>query len=138
MIISKKAEASQTPKILAVDDTPDNLFMLGAILDEEHYHLTCVESGKEALAELENNRPDLILLDVMMPEMDGYEVVSYIRRKLAIADIPILLLTANHELDRQKELEAETSGLLQKPYDITELVDRVQNILTLNANAQLN
>ena len=123
---------NQSPRILAVDDKPDNLFMLGAILDEEHYQLTCVESGKEALAEVENNPPDLILLDVMMPEMNGYEVARYIRQTLAIADIPILLLTAHDDLDRQKELEAGTNGLLQKPYDISELIARVQDLLMGN------
>lgn len=120
---------SQNPRILAVDDKPDNLFMLGIILDEEHYQLTCVESGREALAEVESNPPDLILLDVMMPEMNGYEVARYIRQNLAITDIPILLLTAHDELDSQKELEAGTNGLLQKPYDISELIDRVQDLL---------
>ncbi|MHC5729369.1 MAG: response regulator, partial [Nostoc sp.] len=84
-------------KILVVDDVFDNLLVLEAVLEDEDYEINLVEDSKIALAMVEESPPDLILLDVMMPEIDGYEFTRRIRQNQALPFIPILLLTAHYE-----------------------------------------
>lgn len=117
-------------KLLVVDDVPDNLFLVEAILSEEDgYDLKCVESGQAALTELESSTPDLILLDVMMPEMNGLEVTRRVRQNPELSDIPIILVTAYGELPVDEALEAGADGFIRKPFDIQELVAIVENTL---------
>ncbi|MGB3299722.1 MAG: response regulator [Phormidesmis sp.] len=118
------------PKLLAVDDLPDNLFLMDVILgDEDHYQLSCVSSGQAALDAVEACPPDLILLDVMMPGMTGYEVTRRIRQNPALPYIPILLVTAHDEVSMAEGLEAGADGFIRKPFDIQELLDRVEAAL---------
>lgn len=121
------------PKLLAVDDLPDNLFLMDVILgDEDHYQLSCVSSGQAALEAVETCPPDLILLDVMMPGMTGYEVTRRIRQNPTLPYIPILLVTAHDEVSMAEGLEAGADGFIRKPFDIQELLDRVQAALKVS------
>ncbi|MFB2773442.1 hybrid sensor histidine kinase/response regulator [Pelatocladus sp. BLCC-F211] len=124
--IDKKVE-----KILAVDDTPDNLFLLQTILEIEGYEVDLVSDGVTALKQVEESPPDLILLDVMMPGLDGYEVTRRIRNHPFLDYIPILLLTAFHDVSVVEGLDAGADDFIRKPFDQDELLARVRSLLRL-------
>ncbi|WP_392477714.1 ATP-binding protein [Nostoc sp. C110] len=118
-------------KILAVDDVFDNLLVLEAVLEDEGYEISLVEDSKIALAMVEESPPDIILLDVMMPEIDGYEFTRRIRQNPALPFIPILLLTAHYESSVVEGLDAGADDFIRKPFDPDELHARVRSLLRL-------
>lgn len=118
-------------RILAVDDSPDNLFLIETILDDPQYQLTCVESGAEAIKAVYRTWPDLILLDVMMPDMNGYDVTRELRRDQTLPYIPILLITAHDRSSLVEGLDAGADEFIRKPVDVNELRARVRSLLRL-------
>jgi len=118
-------------RILAVDDAPDNLFLMQTILETEGYELSLVEDGYSALAIVEKSPPDLILLDVMMPQIDGYEVTRRIRENSSLPFIPILLITAYEQSSAIEGLDAGADDFIRKPVDVGELLARVRSLLRL-------
>lgn len=120
-------------KILIVDDEPINLQVLVNHLSLHHYVVTQASSGPEALALLEGGfKPDLILLDVMMPKMTGYEVVRQIRKTWGINELPTLLLTAKNQVsDLVTGLEAGANDYLTKPVSKDELLARIKTHLNI-------
>lgn len=124
-------ENNKISRILAVDDTPDNLILVQAILESEGYEIDLVSDGIKALRQVEQSPPDLILLDVMMPGMDGYEVTRQIRKNPAISYIPILLITAFHQSSVVEGLDAGADDFIRKPFDTDELLARVRSLLRL-------
>ena len=126
---------SYKPKILAVDDDPVNLQVLMNILSEDRYEMVTVTSGKEALQQLEGKEWDLIISDIMMPEMSGYELTRSIREKFTIAELPILLLTARSNMeDIYTGFLAGANDYLTKPVDAVELNVRVRALTDLQAS----
>jgi two-component system, sensor histidine kinase and response regulator len=125
-------------RILAVDDTLDNLILLQTLLEVEGYKVDLVADGKGAIEYVQNSPPDLILLDVMMPFMDGYDVTRHIRTQKEFDDIPILLLTAFHDVSVVEGLDAGANDFIRKPFDHDELLARVRSLLRLkhSLNAQ--
>ncbi|MBK8616018.1 MAG: response regulator [Anaerolineales bacterium] len=127
-----------TSTILIVDDDPAGRQTLESILDEQGYQLEFAENGAQALQMIRQILPDVILLDVMMPGMDGFEVCRQVRSDPAIAEIPIIMLTA---LDDRRSflngLESGADDYLTKPYDRHELRARLLGITRLNRYRKL-
>lgn len=121
-------------RILIVDDQRPNRQLLEVMLAPEGYELSTAASGEEALAVVARQPPDLILLDIMMPGMDGYQVAGRIKNNLATKHIPIILVTAlNDHNARMLGLGAGAEDFLSKPVDRAELTVRVRNLLRLKA-----
>ncbi|GAB4533051.1 MAG: hybrid sensor histidine kinase/response regulator [Pleurocapsa sp.] len=117
--------------ILAVDDIPDNLLLIQLALEQEGYQVVLAHDGKTALEQIKQAPPSLILLDVMMPGMDGYEVTRRIRQDKNIPFIPILLVTAREESSLVEGLDAGADEFVRKPFQIDELQARVRSMLRL-------
>ncbi|HIK17078.1 MAG TPA: response regulator [Leptolyngbyaceae cyanobacterium M33_DOE_097] len=115
--------------ILVVDDVKDNLFLLQAVLEAEGFEVEVADNGRFAIQIVETNPPDLILLDVMMPEMDGYEVLQQIRQKQDLPYIPILLLTAYEETDPVQGFTLGANDFIRKPIDFDDLMARIKAFL---------
>jgi len=124
-------EGNKTDRILVVDDTRDNLILVQTILEDEGYEIDLVSDGISGLNQVAQTPPDLILLDVMMPGMDGYEVTRRIRNNSSLAYIPILLVTAFHECSVVEGLDAGADDFIRKPFDTEELLARVRSLLRL-------
>jgi DNA-binding response OmpR family regulator len=123
------------PKILIVDDEPDALEVLAFKLKEAGYTALFAKDGARAIDSARNDHPALIVLDIMLPEADGFEVCKILRRDRATAAIPILMLTARaSEIDRVIGLEIGADDYLTKPFSPRELVLRVKKLLA-RANA---
>jgi signal transduction histidine kinase len=124
-------ESLKTDRILAVDDTPDNLILVETILESEGFEIDLVADGLSALQQIIESPPDLILLDVMMPGIDGYEVTRRIRSNPELPYIPILLITAFTESSVVEGLDAGADDFIRKPFDTDELLARVRSLLRL-------
>lgn len=120
------------PKVLIVDDNPLNIELLDAYLKSSGYEIINATNGKEAIASINANPPDIILLDIMMPEIDGYEVCRRVKSDPSIRTIPIILLTALHDVqDRITGIEAGCDDFISKPFNNIELLTRVKSLLRI-------
>ncbi len=130
------AEQRRAARILIVDDDPKNRRLLEVMLAPEGFILWTADSGEEALAVVAQQRPDLILLDVLMPGMGGYEVAGKIKGNLATKNIPVIMITALDDRDAKMfGLSVGAEDFLTKPVDRGELCMRVRNLLRLKASA---
>lgn len=121
--------------LLVVDDVPGNLLLLSELL-RPHYQLRVASGGEKALQIARRSPPDLILLDVMMPDMDGYEVCRQLQAHPLTCDIPVVFLTAKNQAEDQRQgLELGGVDYLHKPFEPAVLLARVQSHLRLKARA---
>jgi two-component system, sensor histidine kinase and response regulator len=118
-------------RLLIVDDVSDNLFLIRTILEEEGYEVLEAANGKTALELVKSQLPDLVLLDVMMPDMDGFEVTRCIRAWQDLPFIPILLITAYDQTSAVKGLDLGADEFIRKPVEADELLARVRSLLRL-------
>jgi signal transduction histidine kinase len=120
------------PSVLVVDDNPRNLQLMSAMLKQEGYKLYITNSGENALTFLENTMPDLILLDVMMPGLSGFEVCRLIKKQPKYKDIPVIFLTAKNEVEDLVEgFEAGAVDYIVKPFHAKEVIVRVSTHIQL-------
>ena len=116
--------------ILYIEDDPSNRLLVRRILEAEGYAITEAVSGLEGLEIATQMKPDLILLDINLPEMDGYDLAKRFREMPGLRQVPILALTANvMKGDRERSLEAGCDGYIQKPIDVDRLPDQVRAAL---------
>lgn len=127
--LHKSSKTAVAERILVVDDVYDNCFLLQIILETEGYKVDIANDGLTALVKVETDPPDLILLDVMMPGMNGYEVTQRIKQNDYLSSIPIVLVTAHETSNLNQELLAKTNGIIRKPIEHKKVLARVQNIL---------
>jgi len=129
--------AERKRKILIVDDDPDILAAIGAVLEARNYEVATARDGEEGLAELKEEKPDLMILDLLMPRKDGFAVCKELKdpRWSKYSDMPILILTSVREEVSRRRYELETGlsldvdDYVEKPIDPFLLVERVENLL---------
>lgn len=128
--VKKWGRLCMTKNVLIVDDEPNIVLSLKFLIAQEGYEVRTAGNGEEALRALANRVPDLVILDVMMPKPDGFEICQAIRSTPAWRDIPVILLTAKgRDVERQKGLAMGANDYITKPFATKDLVAKVQAIL---------
>jgi len=128
----------RVPNILVVDDTPANLLLLTGMLTQSGYKVTAVSAGKLALQTAKHDPPDLILLDVMMPEMNGYEVCKRLKTDEQLAEIPVIFISAlDDTMDKVKAFQVGGVDYITKPFQLREVQARVATHLELHRQSHL-
>ena len=122
---------SDHARILVVDDMPQNVKLLEAILLPNGYAVSAAATGAEALAKVASDEPDLILLDIVMPEMDGYEACRLLRDNPETAVLPVVMITASGEEQKLRSIEAGADDFISKPFDQAELLARIRSLLRI-------
>src|SRR5512136_2728938 len=126
-------------KILIIDDDLDTLKLVGLMLQKQGYQIVAANNGPQGLTQAETENPDLILLDVMMPEMDGYEVTKRLRANPLTTNTPILMFTAKTQLDdKVTGFEAGADDYLTKPTHPSELHAHVKALLARTSKGKLS
>ncbi|MDF2987728.1 MAG: diguanylate cyclase response regulator [Eubacterium sp.] len=117
-------------KVLVVDDNKNNIRLLTDILEDEKYEVYSTEKATEAIEMTHSNKPDIILLDIMMPEMDGFEVCKQLKSDYEIKDIPVIMVTAKTDTaDLKSALDLGAFDYIKKPIDEIEVIARIQSAL---------
>ena len=116
--------------ILYVEDNPENRLLIRRVLEAEGYAIAEAENAAKALEYVSSNTPDLILMDINMPDMDGYTLTAQMKTFPQLFDVPIIALTANvMRGDRERTLAAGCDGYIQKPVDVDELPEQISRYL---------
>ncbi|MCB0156048.1 MAG: response regulator [Anaerolineae bacterium] len=117
-------------KVLYIEDNPDNMTLVKRVLEIEGYEVIQAKTGTEGLAKAAENRPDLIITDINLPDIDGYEITNTLKNSADTAHIPVIAMTANvMKKDRESVFEAGCDGYISKPIDVDELPEQIENFL---------
>jgi adenylate cyclase len=119
------------PLILVVDDLAQNVRLLEAVLSPKGFRVAAASSGEQALAVLSKEHPDVVVLDILMPGMDGYEVCRRIRQDPGTAFLPVIMITASGEEEKIRAIEAGADDFVSKPFDQAELLARVRSLVRI-------
>jgi len=118
------------PRILLVDDEPSIIKVVGKRLEVEGYQVSVAVEGQEALAKAQTERPDLIILDLMLPKLNGYEVCTMLKQDTRYQHIPIMLFTAKaQDQDERLGMECGADAYVRKPFKAQELLERIRRLL---------
>jgi len=121
--------------IMVVDDNPDIITIVKTILEGKGYNVLSASSGPELLNMLKNQKPDLIILDIMMPEMDGYTVNARLTENDATRRIPVIILTAKGQMRDVFEMASNVAFYMEKPFDPKHLREKIQDVLSKRTSA---
>lgn len=117
-------------KILYIEDNFDNLTLVKRVLEIEGYEVVSAETGQEGLSKAFESIPDIIITDINLPDIDGYEVTDTLKKDQVTAHIPIIAMTANvMKKDRESVFQAGCDGYISKPIDVDELPAQIENFL---------
>ena len=117
-------------KILVVDDKPEVVELVTATLEGEGYQIICAFDGREALEKIGKEKPDLVLLDIIMPTMDGLEVLAKVKNDRQTKGIPIIMLTAKgQKLDKDKGIRLGAEDYIIKPFSPSHLLTKIEEIM---------
>ncbi|MCP4416379.1 MAG: response regulator [Chloroflexi bacterium] len=126
-------ETNEKGSILAVDDLPMNLKILTSTLENAGYKILVANSGDRALSQIEHHPPDLILLDILMPGIDGFETCRHLKANPNTANIPVIFMTALTDINsKTKGFEAGAVDYITKPFQLTEMLARIKTHLTIS------
>ncbi len=124
-------DATPSPaRVLIVDDEPNILLSLQFLMKKAGYDVRTAKDGEQALAEIAREKPDIVLLDVMMPKLDGFSVCQRIKADPALADVRVVMLTARgRDVEREKGLSLGADDYITKPFSTKDAIDRVATLL---------
>jgi DNA-binding response OmpR family regulator len=121
----------RTARLLVIDDTPQNARLLETMLAPHGYSVTLAHSGGEGLDKVRSEQPDLILLDILMPDMTGYDVCRRLREDPATRLLPVVMLTSSGDQDKVNAIEAGADDFIARPFNPQELLSRVRSLLRI-------
>ncbi len=128
---------AEKPRILLVDDEPSIVKMVGKRLEVEGFEVLVAMDGQEGLTKAQTEQPDLIILDLMLPERNGYEVCTMLKQDARYQHIPIILFTAKaQEKDEKRGMECGANAYVRKPFRAQELLDKIRSQLTASSPPQ--
>ena len=117
-------------KILIADDKPEVLELVRVSLEGEDYQIIDASDGKEALEKIKKEKPDIVLLDIVMPKVDGFEVLSQLKKDIKLKEIPVIMLTARgQKLDKDKGRELGAQDYIVKPFSPSHLLYKIEEVL---------
>jgi two-component system cell cycle response regulator DivK len=117
-------------KVLYIEDNLDNMILVKRVLEIEGYEVIAAHSGTEGLAKAIENRPDIIITDINLPDIDGYEITNNLKQDKKTAHIPVVAMTANvMKKDKEHVFDAGCDGYISKPIDVDELPEQIENFL---------
>jgi len=117
-------------RVLYIEDNPDNMILVKRVLEIEGYEVLSAATGREGLVKALRDRPDIIITDINLPDIDGYEITNNLKKDKATAHIPVVAMTANvMQKDRENVFGAGCDGYITKPIDVDELPEQIESFL---------